>query len=126
MKLPKKSLQNLNNSDQKTTITFRIDLTNGKAIGPGKINLLEQIDKLGSISAAGKTFGMSYRRAWLLVDDLNHTFKEPLVIAKQGGKGGGNAELTILGKEIIKHYRSIEIQAKEHFLEHLNAFENAL
>jgi molybdate transport system regulatory protein len=89
-------------------LTFADDL----ALGPGKVRLLELIRDTGSISAAGRAMGMSYRRAWLLVDDLNRSFKKPLVVTQLGGSGGGGAELTSLGEDVARRYRAIE--AKVH------------
>ncbi len=90
-----------------TRLTLRIDFDN-RQIGPGKIRLLEFIDAYGSITASGKQMDMSYRRAWLLVDELNHMFDAPLVETRPGGRGGGNARLSALGRAIIQMYRSIE------------------
>ena len=78
------------------------------ALGPGKIRLLEAIGEQGSISAAGRTLGMSYRRAWTLVADLNATFVGPLVETQLGGPGGGGAALTPLGRDVARRYRAIE------------------
>jgi len=89
-------------------LTLRIDFDGERAIGPGKIKLLELIDALGSISAAGRRMGMSYRRAWLLVDEINHMFREPLVETQMGGTGGGGARLTKLGRDVVGRYRAIE------------------
>jgi molybdate transport system regulatory protein len=68
-----------------TDISIRIDLESGKRIGPGKIALLEAIQETGSITAAAKSMGMSYRRAWILVDEINRLMREPAVAATQGG-----------------------------------------
>ena len=81
-------------------LTLRIDLGPDQAIGPGKIRLLEAIERAGSISKAGRALGMSYRRAWLLVEELNKMFAEPLVTARPGGPKGGGAALTSAGVEI--------------------------
>jgi molybdate transport system regulatory protein len=89
-------------------LTIRIDLGAFGSLGPGKIALLELLSKHGSITAAGKEMGMSYRRAWLLVDELNHIFKEPLVETQMGGSGGGGARLTKLGRDVVGRYRAIE------------------
>lgn len=89
-------------------ISLRIDLTDENALGPGKVRLLELIAETGSISAAGRAMGMSYRRAWLLVDELNHMFREPLVSSRLGGKAGGGATLTALGDDVVRRYRAIE------------------
>jgi molybdate transport system regulatory protein len=89
-------------------LTIRVNLGENGALGPGKIALMEHISRHGSISSAGKEMGMSYRRAWLLVDEINHIFREPLVETQMGGPGGGGARLTKLGRDIVSRYRSIE------------------
>jgi molybdate transport system regulatory protein len=78
-------------------LKLRIDFDDERAIGPGKIELLELIDALGSISAAGRRMKMSYRRAWLLVDALSRCFRQPLVASHAGGAHGGGATLTPAG-----------------------------
>ena len=80
----------------------------GAALGPGKIDLLEAIAETGSIRAAGSRFKMSYRRAWSLVAELNGMFKTPLVIAETGGRGGGGATLTPLGRKVVERFRAME------------------
>ena len=80
-------------------------------LGPGKIALLELIATHGSISEAARAMNMSYRRAWLLVDELNHSFRSPVTTAQTGGKGGGHAALTAFGRELIALYRQIETDA---------------
>jgi molybdate transport system regulatory protein len=92
-------------------LTVRVDFGSDRALGPGKIRLLEAIDRTGSISEAGRSLKMSYRRAWLLVDDMNGCFRAPVVATKPGGAHGGGAQLTALGQELIERYRSIEAQA---------------
>ena len=89
-------------------LTIRIDLGDWGSLGPGKIALLELISKQGSITSAGRKMGMSYRRAWLLVDDINHMFREPLVETQMGGTGGGGARLTKLGRDVVGRYRANE------------------
>jgi molybdate transport system regulatory protein len=89
-------------------LTIRVDFGAFGYLGPGKIALMELISKHGSISAAGKEMGMSYRRAWLLVDEINHIFREPLVETQMGGSGGGGARLTRLGRDVVGRYRAIE------------------
>ena len=89
-------------------VSIRLQLTERCALGPGKIALLETIAREGSISAAGRSMGMSYRRAWILVDDLNRSFREPLVATQLGGTRGGGATLTPLGLDVIRRYRAIE------------------
>ena len=92
---------------------FRLRIRRGDdiAVGPGKIELLEAIDAAGSITAAARSLGMSYRRAWLLVDTMNRCFRSPVVEAEAGGKRGGGARLTRLGSEVIARYRRIERNA---------------
>ena len=87
---------------------LRVVLGPGIAIGPGKADLLEAIDKTGSISAAGRELKMSYRRAWLLVEELNTSFKSDLVAAGKGGAHGGGARLTELGASVLRHFRNME------------------
>jgi molybdate transport system regulatory protein len=89
-------------------LTIRVDFGAFGYLGPGKIMLMELISKHGSISAAGKEMGMSYRRAWLLVDEINRIFREPLVEKQMGGSGGGGAKLSKLGREVVGRYRAIE------------------
>ena len=89
---------------------LRIMLDDEIALGPGKVDLLEAIRDRGSISAAGKQLGMSYRRAWLLVDSMNRCFRVPLVQTAAGGVAGGGAHLTQTGEEIIAQYRALEAE----------------
>ncbi len=91
-------------------ISLRIDLANGKQFGPGKARLLDLIAEHGSISAAGRAMGMSYRRAWMLIEDLNTAFTEKLVHAKPGRSGGGGATITDLGRTVLAAYRRMEAQ----------------
>jgi molybdate transport system regulatory protein len=107
-------------------LTIRVDLTPLGAIGPGKIRLLELVDETGSISAAGRAMTMSYRRAWLLVDELNRLFKNPLVATRLGGEAGGGAALTPFGKTVVRHYREMESEAHAALAPHLRAFQAAL
>src|SRR3984893_3243812 len=93
-------------------LSIRIDLASGKRIGPGKIALLEAIRSTGSISAGERALGMSYRRAWLLVEEINHALREPAVTAETGGRSGGGAALTSVGERVIGLYRAIEAHAR--------------
>ena len=77
------------------------------AMGPGKADLLEAIAATGSISAAAKRLGMSYRRAWLLVDTMNRCFREPLVASATGGSGGGGARVTEFGERVLASFREM-------------------
>jgi molybdate transport system regulatory protein len=95
----------------RTEFRLRIHRGDDIAVGPGKVDLLEAIDATGSISAAARSLGMSYRRAWLLVDTMNRCFRTALVEAEAGGKRGGGAQLTRLGAEVIQRYRRIERDA---------------
>ena len=81
------------------------------AMGPGKADLLEAIAREGSISAAGRALGMSYRRAWLLVDTMNRCWKEPLIATAPGGQGGSGARVTPFGHEVVHHYRMLQKNA---------------
>jgi len=94
-------------------LTLRLDFGQGRAIGHGKVRLLEAVRDHGSISAAGRSMGMSYRRAWLLIDELNRLFETPVVETKHGGSAGGGAELTPFGHGVVQHYRSIERKARK-------------
>lgn len=97
-----------NGAEVRPSLTIRVNLGEFGSLGPGKIALLEHISKFGSITTAGKRMGMSYRRAWLLVDEINHIFREPLVETQMGGSGGGGARLTKLGRDVVGRYRAIE------------------
>lgn len=92
-------------------LSLRIDLPQGR-IGPGKINLLEAIDREGSISAAGRALGMSYKRAWDLVDALNKLLGAAVVETSSGGHRGGGATLTEAGRSLVADYRAIERAAQ--------------
>ncbi|MEO1293227.1 MAG: LysR family transcriptional regulator [Pseudomonadota bacterium] len=81
-------------------------------LGPGKADLLERIGETGSIAAAGRSMGMSYKRAWMLVETLNEIFADPLVTSTRGGTAGGGAVLTDTGKRVLTCYREIESQAR--------------
>lgn len=87
---------------------LRVDFGADRALGPGKIRLLELIDETGSISAAGRALKMSYRQAWLLVDEMNRMFREPVVTAQTGGGGGGGTALTPAGNAVVRLYREME------------------
>ena len=90
---------------------FRLHIKRGIALGPGKVALLELITEHGSISQAAKAMGMSYRTAWELVRSMNEHFVEPLVVNSKGGAKGGGAELTPLGKTVLRSYRAMEGRA---------------
>jgi molybdate transport system regulatory protein len=107
-------------------LTVRIDFGAERALGPGKIRLLEAIGKTGSISRAGRALGMSYRRAWLLIDDMNRCFRAAVVATQPGGVRGGGAALTAFGLQLIENYRAIETQAAAAAMPRLQALENSL
>lgn len=90
---------------------MRIMSNNVIAIGPGKITLLEAVRDQGSITAAAKSLGMSYRRAWLLLDEINSSLANPATISSHGGARGGTSLLTEVGAQVIALYRRIEAQA---------------
>ncbi|MBS0377714.1 MAG: LysR family transcriptional regulator [Proteobacteria bacterium] len=89
-------------------IRFRVDLGPELAIGPGKIELLEQVGTSGSLSQAARALGMSYRRAWQLLDSLNAALLEPVTEARKGGSHGGGSQLTEFGREVIRIYRAFD------------------
>lgn len=91
-----------------TRLTIRLDFDESRRLGPGKVALLESIGQTGSISAAGRAHAMSYRKAWLLVEEMNRMFAKPLVAARPGGVKGGGAELTPAGAKMIALYRAAE------------------
>jgi molybdate transport system regulatory protein len=90
------------------SLSVRIDIDAGGRIGPGKIELLETIDRSGSISAAGRAMEMSYKRAWDLVDEINRICRQAAVERQTGGKNGGGAVLTPFGRSLVARYRKIE------------------
>ncbi len=91
------------------------------AVGPGKITLLEAIDQTGSISAAARHLNMSYRRAWLLVNETNSSMTKPAVVSSEGGASGGGTRLTDTGRQLIQLYRNAESKALAAAKEDLDA-----
>ena len=106
-------------------LSIRLDLASGARIGPGKVAVLEEIGRSGSISAAGRTLRMSYRRTWQLVEDLNRSLGTIVVETAAGGSGGGGAVLTTAGKAIITGYRAIELDTALAARKHLLALNRA-
>jgi molybdate transport system regulatory protein len=102
---------------------FRMRITKGEtiAIGPGKVSLLEAVREHGSISAAARSLDMSYRRAWLLIDELNRSLQSPATISEQGGQSGGGCVLTPVGEQIVRLYREVEHIAGEACAERIAA-----
>lgn len=94
-------------------LSVRIDIDAEDRIGPGKIQLLENIHRCGSISAAGRAMDMSYKRAWDLVDEINRICGRTVVARQTGGKHGGGATLTPFGASLVERYRRIERVAAE-------------
>jgi molybdate transport system regulatory protein len=101
---------------------IRIMFRKAIAMGPGKADLLRAIDQSGSISAAARDLGMSYRRAWLLVDTMNQCFRSPVVETLTGGQRGGGARVTELGHEVLARYVEMEAKASASVQKDLAAF----
>ena len=118
--MPKSSARSL------PSLSVRIDLTNDGRIGPGKIQLLENIEACGSISAAGRAMDMSYKRAWDLVDEINRICRQSAVEPQTGGKNGGGAVLTSFGISLVKRYRKIERDATSAVRKELQALRSEI
>ena len=93
-------------------VSVRLRFADDARLGPGKIALLEAVERSGSIAAAGRDMNMSYRRAWLLIDSLNRMFDEPVVHASPGGANGGGAALSGLGRSLVAAYRAMEAETE--------------
>lgn len=111
---------------ERPVLRIRIVFGEAEMIGPGKAELLERIGRCGSIAAAGREMGMSYKRAWELVATLNAMFAEPLVESTRGGSGGGGASLTDAGREVLARYRALEREATKAGAAHLVALQSRL
>ncbi|HPG89765.1 MAG TPA: winged helix-turn-helix domain-containing protein [Hyphomicrobium sp.] len=109
-----------------TRVILRIDFDDDRYLGHGRIELLERIEEYGSIAKAAKSMGMSYKRAWYLAESINSTFCTPVVTRQHGGKGGGSAELTALGKTVVREYRGMEAAALKTFSKSLRKLEKTL
>jgi molybdate transport system regulatory protein len=96
---------------QAATIRIRIGVGENIAIGQGKADLLEAIGRTGSIAAAARELQMSYRKAWMLMDEMNQCFRVPVVQAAKGGRQGGGAQVTALGQEALARFRLIQAKA---------------
>lgn len=105
---------------------LRVMLGDEIAFGPGKADLLDAIRETGSISGAGKKMGMSYRRAWLLVDSMSRCFQQPLVDAAKGGANGGGTQLTVLGTQVLEHYRALQQEVTAITQKHFENFKPLL
>ena len=97
---------------QRLDLKVRLMLGDEIAMGPGKADLLEAIEREGSISAAARALGMSYRRAWLLVETMNRCFSQPLVQALAGGRQGGGAQLSDEGYQVLQRYRQLQARLR--------------
>jgi molybdate transport system regulatory protein len=106
------------------TLRLQIRITPEIRIGHGKIQLLEEIDRSGSISAAARTLGMTYRRGWELVDHMNTAFGRPVVVGTTGGTGG--TALTPLGRDIVARWRSLEAKVSQVATKELSEFDEML
>jgi molybdate transport system regulatory protein len=98
---------------QAPAVRFRVDFGRDGAVGPGKIALLEHIGTGGSLSQAARELGMSYRRAWQLLESLNSSFRARVVLSAKGGRGGGGARLTPFGRLLIRVYRDFDAEVQE-------------
>ena len=98
--------------NQKPGLRLRVVMRPDVAIGPGKADLLEGIRETGSIAAAGRRMGMSYKRAWLLVESMNRCFREPLVATSRGGHARGGATLTDSGEQVLGSYRRMQAKSE--------------
>jgi molybdate transport system regulatory protein len=105
---------------------LRISFRKSIAMGPGKAALLDAIESTGSISAAARELGMSYRRAWVLVDTMNTCFVAPLVETLTGGTQGGGAKVTDFGKDVLRRYRSMEKRAGRSVSSEMEEFSNLM
>jgi molybdate transport system regulatory protein len=104
----------------------RISIGAATALGPGKVGLLQAIHHHGSISGAAREMGMSYRRAWMLVDTMNSCFTSDLIVTSTGGKGGGGAVVTPLGLDVIARYQDMETKAAKSVEVEARAFAKLL
>ena len=111
-----------NNISTNKDISLRINLGTRPIFGHGKAKLLDAIVANGSISAAARKIGMSYRRAWLLTDAMNQDFKSPLIESSLGGKGGGGAKLTDEGAKVLKLFRTMEAKAQKSLINEKKLF----
>ena len=121
--MPKRSSKSDQQRPASNRLSLRVDLASGARIGPGKVAVLEEIGRSGSISAAGRVLRMSYRRTWQLVEELNACFGKPVVETSAGGSGGGGATLTELGRTVITTYRALEADTAQAADQYLHVFD---
>ena len=107
-------------------LTLRLEVGDVLRLGPGKMRLLDLIDQHGSISAAARAMGMSYRHAWLLVDSLNGAFREPLVATRPGGSADKRAGVTPFGRDVLARFHAMQETAQTALAEDLRALETLL
>lgn len=103
----------MENKDLKITGRIWITSNNETLIGLGRFELLSRIEEFGSISKASKDMGMSYKKAWELVNSINNAFKEPIVVGIVGGNNGGGSTLSASGKNLLKIYKEIELENQQ-------------
>ncbi len=108
------------------SIRIRIAVGDNIAIGQGKADILAAVGRTGSISGAARELAMSYRKAWLLVDEMNQCFRSPVVVATKGGLRGGGAQVTALGEEALARFREIQAKASAAITEDVRAFRKKL
>lgn len=111
-------------TEQDFKLRLRLVFGPEEMIGPGKAELLERIARTGSIAAAGREMGMSYKRAWMLVETMNTMFKAPVVTSSRGGAKGGGAEVTETGNEVLQAYRALEEKARHAAIEEIEQMNN--
>ena len=107
-------------------LLLRVLAEDDPAMGPGKARLVALIDSTGSISAAAREMGMSYRRAWQLVEALNSSFTQQVIVTAVGGRRGGGATVTAFGRELVASYRKMEEKAASAIASDLRRFERRL
>ena len=110
----------------KARLRLRVQYGDGFAIGSGKADILQAVAESGSISAGARSLEMSYRRAWLLIDAMNQCFREPVVDTATGGKGGGGAQITPFGLQVLKAFRAMESNAMAAAAKEMPAFSKLL
>jgi molybdate transport system regulatory protein len=118
--------QEATGADRTARLRIRIVFGDRGMIGPGKAELLERVAATGSIAAAGREIGMSYKRAWMLIETLNAMFREPVVESTRGGARGGGAVLTETGQAVLRHYRMVEAAAADGSAPHVAALSALL
>ena len=105
----------INEKEYRTTGTLWLECDSERFFGPGRVELLEKIDETGSIYQAAKLMGMSYKKAWTMIDALNKQVSKPMVLIKTGGKNGGGSKITEEAKDLINYHREL----KKRFMEFL-------